>query len=233
MEETLNREQSIRNIEDINDIARLAEVRAEWRENYVMPNGMWPPRDPEDVRQEEERVFGEHFDNWYTGNHNSDTGKITLYRDIGLSLQDINTIKTEGLFPSVFRDGERIRSLEEATALLRENGKTEELNDLETWMSGDRREISCDCSGTVGHDPYSVRQCFRTSPEGFGSGWTRIIVELDIDEAIRDESFFPHEFEWNVIGPIDPSKIVEIREVSKLPAMDKDVLLYRRAEVPT
>ncbi|MBT3940856.1 hypothetical protein HOD83_03440 [Candidatus Woesearchaeota archaeon] len=216
--------------EDINDIVRLAEVRAEWRANYSVKNDIWPLRDPAEVLQEEDQIFNEHFDNWYTGNHNPETNKITLYRSIQLSLGDIDAIKTKGLFPSAFRDGKRIRSLDEVTALLKEKGKTEELNDLETWISGDRRGISCDCSGTAGHDQYSVRQCFRTSPEGFGSGWTRITVELDIDEAIRDEDFFPPEFEWNVIGPIDPSKIVEIREVSKLPQMDKDVLIYRRPE---
>jgi hypothetical protein len=201
---------------DLNKLAYLGKARTDWQaKNPVVSGSRW------------DNLFNEHFNHWYSGNFNPNTGKIKLYRFLNLDSIDIETITTNGLFPGAYRAGKKIRSFREVLQFLEEAGKKREINDLVSWLEGDRKGISCNAMTSGSGDPYDIRQCFTTDPNMWGNQY-RVTVELDPNDAIREFSFQPPELEWDVLGPVDASKIVEITEQSNRALKTGPIVVYKR-----
>jgi len=184
---------------DINQLDQIGGARRAWQDTHrVVTGSKW------------DTLFQKYFNDWYFGNLNPNTGKHTLYRFLDLEEEDIETIVTKGLFPGAYRDGKRIRSFGEVAIFLEEAGERENLRDLINWLAGDREGISCNAMTSGSFDDYAVRQCLTANPQMMRERSYRITVELDKNEAVRESSFQPPELEWDVIGPIPPSAIVEI-----------------------
>lgn len=196
---------------DFNKIAQLDEAKKEFESKIKQ------------LTPEEQAKAIVNFENWYTGNFNPETGKITLYRFVDFdAAYPLEEVIKKGVRP---RGVMELGSEDALLAYLEKSGD----NELAAVFR--RQKAGEDISDFIKN--YSLSSG-GGSTHGLASYWTthkdfysktrdyRIAIELDPDEAWRTDAnidsdyFNPNDFingaelEWTVLGNIPREKIIEI-----------------------
>ncbi len=245
----------VKSLEEIYDFNRIKDFRKaelEMTTQYIKKSNelheriyIGRQRGLKPTQLEEELKDLEHFRNsfydWYDGNYNPETGKITLYRyvDDYEGFDDIIDGKSD-LLP---RGYQRHGTEENLIKALREEGRTDLADAIESFNNGEdisdfiaayHRKNLYQGGSSVG-SPYLTGTdpaLYWTTSEDISRPWLakrkfRIRIELEPDEAFRagklDENGnligydFEHlddwDLEWTTIGPVRNEDIVEILDM--------------------
>lgn len=228
---------------DFNMISIPEEAR-KYFASHLSKNKLFTPEQREEALKTLEK--------WYTGNYNTETGKLTLYRFVNMRPEMLDDIIQNGVSPR----GVRTAGNEEAVLqYLDKNGGGGWYNTLAKAFR--LQKAGEDISEFVeqykkdsrsGFD-YDLATYWTTENESrlFGNSGYRIAVELDPKEAWRSitlrsikkgridddyslstisfDEFSRGQFEWTVLGNVSSSKIKEVLDLSsKRDVLKKEVV---------
>jgi len=248
----LNYPGRINSLDEVNDFHKISEIRT--AESLMLSNydkelvslnkqlqkqkelgisgpGTWTEELENKLKNLEK--YKDDFYSWYTGNYNSETGKMTFYRYIDDYEGFDKVLSGESdLFPRGYMNYD---SEEELLKALRENNLDLYVEIMEKYRGGEdvsnliRNHYFGNTGASFKEDPILYWTVSGDTPNHpwWQSQKYRIKIEVDPDEVFRpggldkDNNLIGYNprsradglLEWNTIGPVSKDNIVEIKNI--------------------